>query len=170
VLALILWLSWPKGDNPDLRNAINTLRSAPVPPLIVRPQEARELDAEVSGEGYRYAIRQGLVRTVEVTGKRSAAADRGYTPGMVEGRGQVSWVTGGVEYTLSVPGQLDESAQRSLLPRVIPLREAEREAFGRPADTPLLYLLYLPAVAILAICGLGWLVADSWRSQAPANA
>ncbi len=140
-LGLLAPRAWPATANPALRATLDTLRAAPVPVLVVLPQEPRETRAQVLGDGYTYTIVRPDSPPLVLRGTRMPGAA---TSEPRVGNGELRWTTDGTAYTVTDPGIDSPEAASSLRERAIPLATALREQWGFEPDTPLLYLVYLP--------------------------
>jgi hypothetical protein len=159
-LAVLVWAVWPRAADAQLRATYDRLRGSPVPPLLVGQSLPRQMNAEVSPDGYSVSSDVPGVGQVSIAGRT-----RGTTAqGAFEVRGQpaqlsraadvtvLTWQEAGAGYTLTLPGRPDERTIQALARRVEPLPDAARDAFGFAGDTPLLYLVYLPLFVAFA----GW--------------
>jgi hypothetical protein len=158
-LAILVWAVWPRAADAELRATYARLRSSPVPPLLVGSTLPRDTSAEVAADGYTVSADMPGLGRISMVGRAGGAVDDG--PLQVRGHAaQVSrsdqattltWQEGGAAYTLTLPGQPDATTLQAVAQRVEPLPDAARDAFGFTADTPLLYLVYLPL--FVGFCG-----------------
>ena len=159
-LAVLVWAVWPRAADAQLRATYDRLRQSPVPPLLIGQSLPRQASAEVSSDGYSFSSDVPGVGAVSIVGRpggvpfASPLSVRGHPAQFSDSNdGTVlTWLEGGADYTLTVPGRADLSTIQALAQRVEPLPDATRDAFGFGGDTPLLYLVYLPLFVAFA----GW--------------
>ena len=138
VLSALVWLVWlvrpqPTDADAELRAAYSRLEGAPVPVEVVGALRASAPRVELSATGYVLTVSTPDVGDVTIAGQRDTRAD--------DLEGAPTWQTGDVVYALRT------AADPALIrPRVVGLAEARRQLGGAGWDTPVLYLLYLPAL------------------------
>jgi hypothetical protein len=121
-----------------------------VPALVIQPQEPRETRAEVSADGYAYAL-FAPDGPIQVTGSRQPGA------AAAAGPGSMTWSQDGITYTLSAPPTYSPQQMAETAARLTPVNVALSDEYGFAFDTPLLFVVYLPL--LLAFVGLGvWLI------------
>ena len=140
-ITVIVWRAWPRPVDAELRAAYAELERAPVPALVVGAVVASEPRLQLSSSGYALSVRAADLGEVTITGQRAVRT---------ENPTALSWREGDVTYKLETAA--DPGLVRA---RVVPVAEARRQLVGGGWDTPLLYLLYLPALIGFA-CWATW--------------
>ena len=163
VLALLVWVVWPRATDEHERATYASLRAAPVPPLLLGAPELHSSHATLTADGYTFEAELPNLGHVSIAGRRGSPASGG-APAAFEVRGHAAQVSATAEattlawqestagYTLTLAGRADAATLDAVAQRVVPLPEATRDAFGFAWDTPLLYLVYLPLLLGFA----GW--------------
>jgi hypothetical protein len=156
VLGLLTAAVWPRASDAALRDTYASLRSAPVPALLVGSVRPASASAEVTADRYVLAAELPDVGRVTISGQRAGSAQpaqvgslrvRGYTASLSTASADQTalvWTEPDATYTLAVAGQPGPTTLDALAARVVPLDQAARDAFGFAWDTPLLYAAYLP--------------------------
>jgi len=160
-IGLLVQHAWPRTANASMRQTLDRLRGSPVPVYVIVPQQPRVTNSTLEPDGYSYTIVRG--DPLIVRGRRTGLPD---APPAPSGAGQLTWTQNGATYTITAESDLREGTPAGLMERVIPLELALRQNWGFTADTPLLYLLYVPLLAGFA----GWacwslVAAGEWRAR-----
>jgi hypothetical protein len=131
-LAGVVWLVWPRATDAALRHAYAQLQHAPVPVEVVGWIETAEPRVELVPNGYVLTVRATQLGEVTIAGQR------GTVPAVT---GATTWQEGDVTYTLQTTA--DPQLVRTLL---VSGTQAQQQIAGSAWDTPVLYLVYLPAL------------------------
>jgi hypothetical protein len=140
VAALIglIWLTWPRLADTALLQSYVELEQSAVPVGVigwVLPSAPR---VQVLADGYVYTVHDGQLGDVTVSGRRGTAPPA---------PGPIVWQRDDVTYALQTTA--DPQLVRA---RVISLDAARQQLTGGSRwDTPVLYLIYLPAFAAFTV-------------------
>jgi hypothetical protein len=131
LVALVL-IAYPRRADSSVPQAYNTLQRASVPVQAVGWIQPIDAQAQLMPGGYVLTMRAAGLGDLTIAGNRDAEA----LPA-----GGVRWQDSGTAYALQTGA--DPSLVRS---RVTSVKVATDQLTGSTLDTPLLYVLYLPAL------------------------
>jgi hypothetical protein len=125
------------------------LERSPVPVKVlgwILPTQAR---AQLLPNGYVLSLRAGWPGQVTIKGQRGAAPDS---------QNGLTWQEADVTYVI------ETTADRNLVqPRIVSLGDGRNQLVGRAWDSPVLYLVYLPAFAVFGLWATRSLLPGSLR-------
>jgi hypothetical protein len=146
-VAACVWVAYPRPPDANVRDAYAALEGSPVPVEVIGSIEA--VDARVQLVAGGYVLHENAAGLGEVT--IAGNTDPSQLP-----PDAVTWQGAGASY--AVQAAASEGQVRA---RVVSLEVARQQLSGSPVDTPLLYLFYLPALALFS----AWMVFRLlWRS------
>ncbi len=137
-LVALALIAYPDRAQSSVPDAYVTLERAPIPVAVVGWIQPLEADAQLLPDGYTLHVRANGLGDVTLTGNRDP---RAVPPAAV-----LTWQASGATYALQTV-----AAPEVVRSRVTTLELAEAQLTGSTLDSPLLYLLYLPAFVGMAV-------------------
>jgi hypothetical protein len=133
-LIVIVFLTYPRAADSDVRQAYAELERSTVPVQVIGWVQPANAHAQLVDGGYVFTEQTDRLGQVRIAANRDASQ---LPPG------DLKLQAADTRYSVQSSGDVEQ-----LAPRVVPLPIAQQQIAGASLDTPLLYVVYLPALIL----------------------